>query len=65
MHALNSDYSGAGLAFAPAGVTRTENVGWFNNVTADSDQETTTRASLRVGDASRLDVYTIGHAYLP
>ncbi|KAL1758696.1 hypothetical protein FB107DRAFT_206516 [Schizophyllum commune] len=57
---LNAAYKSMGLSFTLANTTRTENAEWFNNVGPDSSEQTEMKEALRVGEASDLNVYTVG-----
>ncbi|THH12916.1 hypothetical protein EW146_g7254 [Bondarzewia mesenterica] len=57
---LNADYAGTGLTFSLAGTTRTVNSNWFNNVGPSSSLQTTMKNQLRQGDATALNLYSVG-----
>lgn len=68
---LNDSYSGktggapSGFAFDLAGVTRTTNQEWFEQMAYDFDLELSAKRALRQGDAGTLNIYTVdGGAYL-
>ena len=74
---LNDAYSGktggtgSGFGFELAGVTRTTNREWFEEIAYDLDLEIAAKSALRQGDAGTLNIYTIdggpwlGWAYFP
>ena len=62
LNILNDDYADTGLIFELQTTTRTESEEWFN-ITSESTQETDMKTDLRVGDASTLNIYTVGEAY--
>jgi hypothetical protein len=57
---LNQDYSGTGLSFKLENITRTLNATWFNNVAPDTSLQTDMKNTLRKGDVSTLNLYTVG-----
>ena len=77
MKVLNDSYNGktggagSGFAFELAGVTRTVNQTWFEEIVYDTDLELSAKGALRQGDAGTLNVYTVdggpylGWAYFP
>ena len=77
LRVLNDSFSGktggagTGFAFTLAGVTRTENQEWFEQLVYDVDLELSAKRALRQGDAGTLNVYTVdggpylGWAYFP
>jgi hypothetical protein len=77
MKVLNDSYSGktggasSGFAFTLAGVTRTNNQEWFEQMVYDTNIELSAKNALKVGGAETLNVYTVdggpylGWAYFP
>ena len=77
MKVLNDSFSGktggagSGFAFSLAGVTRTNNQEWFEQLVYDTNLELSAKSALRVGGANTLNIYTIdggpylGWAYFP
>jgi len=63
MTVLNKAFanSNTGLSFSLAGITRTINADWFNNVAPGNSQQTAMKTLLRVGGAADLNVYTVGY----
>ncbi|TCD67922.1 hypothetical protein EIP91_011786 [Steccherinum ochraceum] len=57
---LNAGYAGSGLFFALAGITRTTNPQWFNQVGLGTSLQTTMKQQLHVGGPNVLNVYTVG-----
>jgi hypothetical protein len=63
--------AGTGFGFELAGVTRTNNESWFNEMATDLDVEIEAKQALRQGDADTLNIYTVdggpflGFAYFP
>lgn len=62
MRALNGDYKTTGLTFGLAKIVRTFNADWFNNVRDKTDKDAAMKNALRQGDATTLNVYTVGFA---
>ncbi|KAJ3112530.1 hypothetical protein HDU96_004470 [Phlyctochytrium bullatum] len=56
---LNADYA-PNYTFSLLGITRTVNDGWFNNAGPDTPEQDELKSTLRQGDASTLNVYTVG-----
>ncbi|PFH49914.1 hypothetical protein AMATHDRAFT_62202 [Amanita thiersii Skay4041] len=65
MIVLNDNYRGSGLTFKLAGVTRILNLDWFTNVGFDTPQEDAMKRRLHRGDATTLNVYTVGFVTTP
>lgn len=59
---MNEAYAPAGISWTLAGVTRTVNADWFNNVGPDGSEQTDMKMSLRTGGVDTLNVYTVGYA---
>ena len=63
--------AGTGFGFALAGVTRTTNHEWFENIAFDVDLEVAAKTALRRGGPGTLNIYTVdggpwlGWAYYP
>lgn len=57
---LNADYKGSGYAFHLASTSRTLNADWFNNAGPGTSQQSAMKQQLRKGDATALNVYTVG-----
>jgi len=60
INVLNRDYVGTGLNFQLVNTTRTLRADWFNSVGPETPQQTAMKTSLRVGNASTLNLYTVG-----
>jgi len=60
--AMNDHYSGTGFSFKLSKTTRTRNADWFNGVGPDESSQTDMKTQLREGDASTLNIYTVGFA---
>ncbi|KAG8898034.1 hypothetical protein FRB99_007695 [Tulasnella sp. 403] len=58
--ALNAAYNSAGISFTLAHSEYTTNSDWFNSVGPDTDQQSAMKSALRVGDASTLNIYSVG-----
>ncbi len=54
---LNADYAGTGWSFQLAGVTRSDNAGWFG-MGYGTSAERDAKAELRQGGANTLNIYT-------
>jgi len=77
MRVLNDSYNGrtgganTSFGFNLAGVTRTQNQQWFDQVAYDTNVELSMKAALRRGNGSTLNIYTVdggpwlGWAYFP
>lgn len=77
MRVLNDSFNGktggasTGFAFTLAGITRTTNQEWFEQMAYDVDIELSAKRALRQGDAGTLNIYSIdggpylGWAYFP
>ncbi|KAG9121280.1 hypothetical protein FRC07_002813 [Ceratobasidium sp. 392] len=59
MNILNADYARTGLSFTLACTDRSINSSWFN-ITTGSAAETQMKSTLRIGDESVLNIYTVG-----
>jgi hypothetical protein len=57
---LNKDYTGSNLSFTLVNVTRTLNIDWFEGAGPDTPQQTEMKTALRVGNASALNLYSVG-----
>jgi len=63
--------AGTGFGFELAGVTRTNNARWFEQMVTDLDVELEAKQALRQGGADALNIYTVdggpylGFAYFP
>jgi hypothetical protein len=57
---LNEDYTGTGLGFKLAGVTRTLNADWFNYAGPETPEQDEMKKALRVGNADTLNLYSVG-----
>ncbi|KAF8918894.1 hypothetical protein CPB85DRAFT_1373575 [Mucidula mucida] len=57
---LNTAYADAGLSFTLANTEYVENADWFSNVGPDESTQTDMKEQLRTGEASDLNVYTVG-----
>jgi len=74
---LNDSYDGktggpnTGFGFELAGITRTQNAYWFQNMVFDLEVETEAKAALKQGGPESLNIYTVdggpylGFAYFP
>lgn len=62
MDILNKDFTNSSLVFELVDTTRTLNADWFKNVSQGNSQEAAMKSSLRVGDASVLNIYTLDFA---
>ncbi|CAE7111981.1 unnamed protein product [Rhizoctonia solani] len=60
VNVLNKDYRKSGLSFSLAGVDRTVNNVWFNEVGPDSQLQTDMKKALRKGGPYDLNVYSVG-----
>ncbi|KAG9095088.1 hypothetical protein FS749_011124 [Ceratobasidium sp. UAMH 11750] len=58
--ALNTHYSGSGITFTLAGTDRTINATWFTKAERGTTAQTEMKKKLRQGDATTLNVYTVG-----
>lgn len=58
---MNTGYADASIQWKLAGTTRTTNADWFNNIGPDTSSQLTMKKSLRKGDATDLNVYTVGY----
>ena len=77
MRVLNDSYNGrtggagSGFGFELAGVTRTENVDWFNGMVTNFELELSIKSALHRGGPETLNIYTVdggpvlGFAYFP
>ncbi|KAG8735799.1 hypothetical protein FRC10_010151 [Ceratobasidium sp. 414] len=63
--ALNNHYSGSNITFTLAGTDRTINEAWFDTATLDTDSQTAMKDVLHKGDATALNVYTVGFTSVP
>jgi hypothetical protein len=59
MDVLNRDYSGTGLRFQLANVTRVVNAKWFNDAGPDTPAQTEMKAALRRGGPDVLNIFTV------
>ncbi|KAF9458928.1 metalloprotease [Collybia nuda] len=57
---LNKDYANTGLSWNHVNTTRILSQDWFENVGVDSPQETGMKHVFRAGNASALNIYTVG-----
>ncbi|PFH45545.1 hypothetical protein AMATHDRAFT_71591 [Amanita thiersii Skay4041] len=57
---LNRDYRPSGFFWQLAGIDRTLNADWFNNVFSNTPQERDMKARLRKGGPGTLNVYSVG-----
>ena len=57
---MNQDFDGTGLSFELMETTRTQNMTWFDEANANTEEDKAMRARLRKGDATALNVYTVG-----
>jgi hypothetical protein len=57
---LNEDYTGTGLGFKLAGITRTLNADWFDYAGPETPQQDEMKQALRVGNAATLNLYSVG-----
>ncbi|KXN81803.1 hypothetical protein AN958_03729 [Leucoagaricus sp. SymC.cos] len=57
---LNADYELTGIRWKHVNTTRTKNSEWFNRVAPENEHEKNMKTSLRTGDASTLNVYSVG-----
>ncbi|KAL5489717.1 hypothetical protein ACEPAI_4549 [Sanghuangporus weigelae] len=57
---LNSDFGETGVSFTLTEIGRTVNINWFTNAGPSSSLQTAMKQSLRQGDATTLNVYTVG-----
>ena len=57
---LNADFSASGYKFTLVQTTRTANADWFNTVGPESPQQTAMKKALRVGNATTLNLYSVG-----
>ncbi|KAF9647709.1 metalloprotease [Thelephora ganbajun] len=57
---LNADYARCGISFHLAGIDRTHNVNWFDQVGPGSSYQTAMKNKLRKGGANDLNVYSVG-----
>jgi len=59
---MNTDYNSTGISFKLQNISRIQNEDWFLRVAPDSPQELGLKKTLRKGNASTLNVYTVGLA---
>jgi len=59
---LNQDYNSTGISFNLINITRIESEDMFLRVAPDSEQEAGMKKTFRYGNASALNVYTVGLA---
>lgn len=57
---MNQDYNKAGISFNLVNVTYIENEDWFMRVAPESEQEKTLKTEYRHGNASTLNIWTVG-----
>ncbi|KAJ7277967.1 metalloprotease [Mycena rebaudengoi] len=57
---MNAAYAGSGITWVTAGVTRTVNATWFNEVWDLSPLQNDMKKALRTGGAADLNVYSVG-----
>jgi len=57
---LNEDYNTTGISFNLVNISRIENEDWFLRVAPNSTQEVGLKTTFRQGNASTLNVYTVG-----
>jgi len=57
---LNQDYNVTGISFNLVNITRIESEDWFNKVAPDSPEEAEMKETFRYGNASSLNVWTVG-----
>jgi hypothetical protein len=57
---LNADYKSAGVSWSLANVTYTQNKEWFRNVTDEAAIQNDMKTALHHGDATTLNVYSVG-----
>ncbi|KAF9452929.1 metalloprotease [Macrolepiota fuliginosa MF-IS2] len=57
---LNTDYGLTGLRWRHVNTTRTQNPEWFVQVGPDSEPEKNMKSILKAGEASALNVYSVG-----
>jgi hypothetical protein len=60
MNVLNKAYDDTGLSFKLAGIDYTTSWDWFNNVGPETSAQDAMKKKLRKGDATTLNVYTVG-----
>ncbi|KAG8753190.1 hypothetical protein FRC14_006326 [Serendipita sp. 396] len=58
--ALNQHYANTGFYFVLDGISTTTNSDWFRSVDAGNSQQTAMKKALHVGDARKLNVYSVG-----
>jgi len=61
MGVLNSVYNGVGFGFSLAGVDRTLNADWFQNLQSQTQQEADMTTALHKGNASVVGALTVLH----
>jgi len=59
---LNEDYNSTGISFNLLNISRIKSEDWFLRVAPDSQQELALKKAFRQGNASTLNVYTVGLA---
>jgi len=59
---LNQDYNSTGISFKLVNISRIESEDMFLRTAPDSEQETGLKKTFRYGNASALNVYTVGFA---
>jgi len=57
---LNEDYNSTGISFNLVNISRIQNEDWFMRVAPNSTQEVGLKKTFRQGNASTLNVYTVG-----
>ncbi|TFK33016.1 Metalloprotease [Crucibulum laeve] len=57
---INKDYNTTGISFRLVNTTRIRSPEWFNKVGPDSPEEAAMKTLFRMGDASALNIYTVG-----
>jgi len=57
---LNHDYRETGLSFVLANTSRTIDAEWFTSAGPDNNAQDSMKSTLRRGDATTLNVYTVG-----
>jgi len=62
INVLNQDYKSTGISFNLINITRIESEDMFLRVAPDSEQEAGLKKAFRYGNASALNVYTVGLA---